>query len=187
MEPQYFVMVGEGQYPVMPIDTCPELPESWRLGRVVTPPGDLPLCYVLDTDYEGQPKAIYYEQAVPVMRDDVVQVLRDAGVDNIQFADAVLINPKTGQRLGNYKAYNIVGLVSAADMGQSTFLTPPDPTEPKVNFLGLNIDERRAAGLRLFRLEESPNAVVVHVSVKDALEQSGIPGIVFYGPGTWSG
>lgn len=183
----YFVMVGEGRHPIMPIARGPSLRGNWRLGRTIEAAVPQPLVYTLDSDYEGQPKPVYYEKAIPVMRDDVVAALTSAGVDNIQYFDAVLVNPATGQRHDNYKAYNIVGLVACADMGSSEVADPSSARMGDIDFQGLVIDEAKAAGHLLFRLAENVSAVVVHDSVKRAIEASGIPGFVFYGPGEWSG
>lgn len=184
----HVVMVGEGKSPFMPIARGPKLRPSWRLGRSVTPPAALPLTYTLDPDYPGRPKPMYDAEAVPVMCKDVAQALRDAGVDNMQYVPAVLVHPATGERFEDYLAYNIVGLVSAADLRLSAIMKPAEPAMPKIDFGGLVLDEVRIPdGLLIFRLSESPNAVVVHERVKRAIEASGIPGFVFYGPGTWSG
>ena len=38
---------------------------------------------------------MYYEKGIPVMRNDVIEALRKAGVDNIQYFDAVLRDPRS--------------------------------------------------------------------------------------------
>jgi Immunity protein family (Imm11) len=183
----YFVMVCEGEYPIMPIAKGPRVPGLWRSGRPLRVPVTPPLVYTLDRDYPGTPKAMYYEQAVPVMRADVIQVLRKAGVDNIEYFDAILENPLTGQPELDYKAFNIIGAVAAADMGASELMGTSSSTIGDVDFHALTLDESRTGGLLLFRLAEALNAIVVHESVRKAIEAAGIPGFVFYGPGTWSG
>lgn len=183
----YFVMVCEGAHPVMPIGSAPKISGSWRTGDFIAHSVPAPLVYTLDTDYEGAPKAMYYEESVPVMRDDVAAALADAGVDNIQYFPAILRNPKTGQEHRNYKAYNILGTVAAADMSASELMGTSDSDIGDVDFHALVIDETKTRGLLLFRLAEATNAVVVHRNVKERIEAAGIPGFVFYGPGEWSG
>ena len=183
----YFVMVGEGVHPIMPIARGPDFPGNWRMGTPITEAVPQPLTYTLDIEYEGLPKPMYYEESIPVMRDDVLAALTAAGVDNIQSFDAVLVNPETGQRYANYKAYNIVGLVACADMGASERMATTDSVIGDVDFRSLVIDERKTGGALLFRLAENVSAIVVHAQVRRAIEASGIPGFVFYGPGTWSG
>jgi hypothetical protein len=183
----YYVMVCEGKYPSMPISRVPEVTGHWRVGIPIVTDITVPLVYTLDTDYGGTPKAMYYEKSIPVMRDDVVSILASAGVENIQYFSAVLRNPKTGQEYGDYKSYNVIGLVSAADMQASEQMGTSLSTIGDVDFHALVIDEEKACGLLLFRLAEATNALVVHQKIKDAIDSSGIPGFVFYGPGEWSG
>jgi hypothetical protein len=125
------------------------------------------------------------------MRDDVIEALRKAGVDNIEYYDAILENPLTGQRLLNYKAFNIIGVVSAADMeasGMMGTLGTPGATMGIGDFFhSLVLDESRINGQLMFRLAEALGAIVVHESVGKAIEAAGIPGFVFYGSGEWSG
>jgi hypothetical protein len=183
----YYVMVGEGVHPVMPIASGPEFEGNWRRGQVITDPVPQPLVYQLNPRYGGTPKALFYEKAIPVMRDDVVAALTAAGVDNLQYFDAVLVNPATGEQHTNYKAYNIVGLVACAEMDASELAGTSESTVGSVDFRSLVIDESKTGGALLFRLAEDVSAVVVHEQVKRAIEASGIPGFVFYGPGEWSG
>lgn len=183
----YYVMVGEGRYPVMPIARGPGFEGNWRLGTPITDPVPQPLVYTLAPDYGGTPKPMYYEKAIPVLRDDVRDALARAGVDNIQYFDAVLVNPATGQEWRDYKAYNIVGLVACADMAASRLMGTGGARLGDVDFEALVIDESRTGGARLFRLAENVSAIVVDEAVKAAINASGIPGFVFYGPGEWSG
>lgn len=183
----YFVMVCEGKHPIMPIARGPKAPGRWRSGEPLTVAVTQPLVYTLNRAYPGTPKAMYYEQSVPVMRDDVIEALRGAGVDNIEYFDAILENPLTGQQELNYKAFNIIGAVAAADMGASELMGTSSSTIGDVDFHALTLDESRTGGLLLFRLAEKLGAIVVHESVRKAIEAAGIPGFVFYGPGEWSG
>lgn len=183
----YFVMVGEGKHPVMPIASGPEnLKGNWYLGRAITDAVPQPLVYTLDPDYGGKPKAMYGEKAIPVMRDDVIAALSGAGVDNIQYFDAVLKDPASGAEYRDYKAFNIVGLVACADPASQLMGTSP-ARMGDTDYAALVIDESKTGGALLFRMAENVSAIVVHERVKQAIEAAGIPGFVFYGPGEWSG
>jgi len=182
----HYVMVCEGTYPVMPIKEGPLL-GGWRLGIVISDLSPQPLRYTLNVDYEGDTKAMYQAEAVPLMRDDVIAALTKAGVDNVQYFDAVVVNPKTGDEYRNYKAFNIVGLVAAADMQQSRVMEGSTSTMGDVDFDELFIDETKARGHLFFRLAECISAIVVDEPVRGAIEAAEIPGFVFYGPGEWSG
>jgi hypothetical protein len=171
----------------MPIARGPEVGGNWRDGAVIREPVPEPLVYLLDPDYPGTPKPLYKECAIPVMRDDVADALRQGGVDNIQYFRAILRDPKSGREYSDYKAFNIVGVIACADMGTSELMGTSDSAMIDVDFSGLVIDESKTGGALLFRLGESVSAIVVHEKVKDSIEQRAIPGFVFYGPGEWSG
>lgn len=182
----YFVMVCEGKHPVAPINVSPRIP-GWMLGRVVDTPTELPLQYVLNPKYPGNPKAMYDEKSVPIMHDSVRAALEAAGVSNIQYFDAALSNPLTGEVRNDYKAFNIVGLVACADMAASQMMGTSSSTMGDADFHSLVIDESKTGGALMFRLAENISAIVVHKQVRDAISAAGLPGFVFYGPGEWSG
>ena len=183
----YYVMMAEGAHPIRPIAKGPEGMGNWRDGSPVGRRVPRPLVYTLRSGVAGDPKPMYYAEAVPVMRDDVVATLRRAGVQNIEYFDAVLEDPDNGREYGDYKAYNIVGLVACADAAASKLMDTNESDLLDMDFESLVIDESRTGGALLFRLAENVSAIVVHAQVKRAIEASGIPGFVFYGPGEWSG
>jgi hypothetical protein len=183
----YYVMTCEGLYPSAAIDQYPSLPGGpWMDGQVITFEVPQPLIYTLDPDYPGKPKPMYVG-TVPVMRDDLVEALNEAGVDNVQFFPAVLRNEKRKKDYANYQAFNVVGVISCADMTQSKRLTETDSEMIDVDFDQLVIDESKIGGALLFRLAEDVSAIVVHEKIKQHIEDRKIPGMTFYGPGEWSG
>ncbi len=186
--PMYFVMSGEGPTPAATIEDGPELDSTpWFSGALVDDEITAPLEYRLDPDYPGAMKPLYDEEGAPLIRLDLLDVLITAGVDNLQLFPAVIRDPSTGKNHENYKAFNVVGVVAAADMGQSDLMGTSDSTLVDVDFDRLVLDESKPQGLLLFRLAEAVNAIVVHASVRQKIEESGIDGIVFYGPGEWAG
>ena|SRR2546425_5903859 len=186
--PQYFVMSGEGLTPAALIAEGPDLPSSpWTFGTPVDDAIHEPLLYRLDPAYPGLLQTLYHEEGVPLMRDDLVEALHEAGVDNLQLFPAVVLDETTGTRHTNYKAFNVVGIVSCADKNQSVLMGTTDSEMIDVDFDRLFIDESKTQGALLFRLAEAVNAIVVHESVRKTIEERGIDGIVFYGPGEWAG
>ncbi|MBL8025522.1 MAG: hypothetical protein JNL74_03880, partial [Fibrobacteres bacterium] len=157
----YFVMVCEGKHPITPIRVCPHI-SGWMLGRVVEPPAKLPLHYELNSRHPGNPKAMYDEKSVPIMHDSVRAVLEWVGVSNIQYFDAVLSNPLSGEIRHDYKAFNIVGLVACADITASQTMGISSSRVGDTDFHGLVIDETKTDGTLLFRLAENISAIVVH-------------------------
>ena len=183
----YYVMTCESMYPARPIRKSPFFMRGpWFSGQPIAYPVPQPLAYELDPDYEGELKP-FYREAAPIMRRDLLDALAAAGIDNLQLFDAVVTDPKTGQTYTDYKAVNVIGAVSAADMAQSKRMGTGDSTMVDVDFDQLVIDEARPRGTLLFRLAESVGAIVVHDRVKSVIEARGIPGMTFYESGEWSG
>jgi hypothetical protein len=147
----------------------------------------IPLVYTLDPTRPGSISVMYSGEAYPVMRDDLVEALQAAGVDNLQLFPAVIRDPSSGAEHKNYKAFNIVGVVSAADVGRSVLADSSDSTMVDVDFDSLALDAERAHPFRMFRLAESVNAIIVDENVKAEVERRGIPGMNFYEPEYWSG
>ncbi len=187
-EPKYFVMRGEGPTPAALIAEGPHLRSSpWNGGTPIQDEIVEPLEYTLDPDYPGHLIPLYHEESVPLMRDDLVEALREAGVDNLQLFRAVVVDETTGVKHTNYKAFNVVGIIASADMERSKMMGTNDSEMVDLDFDRLVIDESKPQGTLLFRLGEAVNAIVVHASVKKKIEERGIDGIVFYGPGDWAG
>lgn len=195
METRYFVMSGEGPTPAAVIASEPDLPSAlWYRGALVAEKIADPLVYMLDPDCPGHLKPLYDELGAPLIRQDLLDVLISAGVDNLQVFPAVVWDPKSGVPHRMYRTFNVVGVVSAADMDQSRVLADGDPENPVPDentserpmidgeFDSLVVDESRASGMLLFRLAESVTTIVVHANVRRRIEESGIEGIEFYGP-----
>ena len=162
----YYVMECEGEYPITALDDAPDLDDPpWMHGSVVHPP-DCQLLYILDSEPSGNMKAMYDESEYPIMREDLIAALQAAGVNNLQLFDAVVRDPGTGKEYTNYKAFNIVGVVAAADMDASELMQTSSSTMIDVDFDSLVIDEEKAKPFKLFRLAESVNAIIVSNNVR---------------------
>jgi len=187
----YYVMVGEGVYPTLPVAEEPHLPGGpWYHGHKLKITVPIPLEYVLDIEEEPNSniRTFFDCESVPAMHNSLLEALQSAGVDNLELFPAHITNPNTGEVHKDYHAFNVLGLVSATDLENSTLMNKSDTvTLLDTDFDSLVIDEEKTMGFRLFRLAENCSAIVVSEEVKVAIEERGIPGIVFYGPGEWSG
>ena len=182
----FYVMGCEGIFPSTALGTRPTLPRGpWMTGQRITYDVRTPLEYGLDPDYPGEMLPMY-KSAAPLMRADLLAALADAGVDNLQLFDAVLRDLK-GNENKEYKAVNVVGVVAAADLGNSRMMGTTDSTLVDADFHRLAFREKIPTDLLLFRLAESVNAIVVHDRVKRRIERAGIPGMTFYASDEWSG
>ena len=181
------MLVCNGVYPSAVIDHGPDMDDApWNLGVMIAQDFPVPLHYVLEAE-PGNVKAMYDEVAYPIMRNDLIEALQAAGVDNLQFFDAIVEEPKTGTKRTDYKAFNIVGTVAAADMGKSVLMGTSDSKMIDVDFESLMIDETKASPFLLFRLAESVSAIIVSEVVKNEVERRNIPGMDFFDPADWSG
>jgi hypothetical protein len=184
---KYYVMTCEGLYPNSTLGRPPRLPRGpWMTGQAITYAVPQPLRYTLDAKYPGKLRPLY-ESNAPLMRRDLLDALDAAGVDNLQLFDVVLADPNNQAEHQDYKAVNIVGLVSAADMERSVRMGISDSELIDADFDRLVFDEKRPAGLLLFRLAENAGAIVVHEKVKNVIEERKIPGMTFYASGEWAG
>jgi hypothetical protein len=182
----FYVMGCEGIFPSTALGKRPTLPRGpWMTGQRITYDVPTPLEYALDPDYPGELLPMY-KSAAPLMRADLLTALADAGVDNLQLFDAVLRDLK-GNANKDYKAVNVVGVVAAADLGNSRMMGTTDSTLVDADFQRLAFREQVPTDLLLFRLAESVNAIVVHDRVKRRVERAGIPGMTFYASDEWSG
>jgi hypothetical protein len=129
----------------------------------------------------------FFPTAIPLMSVRMLDMLAKAGVDNIESFEATLLDKNGKPAPEEFRAVNIIGRVSCADLDASD-CECDDPDDPVgVDFDSLVIDEERADGHIFFRLHEAVNGVVVHDSVRQALEPLNLRGIVFVNPEDWIG
>jgi hypothetical protein len=186
----HYIINCEGVYPVAYIKkTHREHLErdSWINGDIITFPVPEPILYDLDPKRPGKPKVLYDATPIPLMHITLLEAFKAAGVDNLQTYDAVLRDTENGVEYKDYKAFNVVGKIAAADMGDSTMMGTSDSTMIDADFDGLVLDEAKCAGKLLFRLAENITAIIVDERVKVEVEERGIKGIFFYASGRWSG
>jgi hypothetical protein len=189
----YYVMVGEGSYPVAAIEEIRRehlKRKSWLDGTYLDLDIPEPIIYELEEDeYDEVPNIRPLSKGLPIpfMHNTLYEALRAAGVDNLQVFDAVIIDKKRGIEYRDYKAFNIVGTVAAADLGGSTMMGTSESDLIDVDFDRLVLDEKKCAGFLLFRLAENITAIIVSEAVKNEVERRGIKGIFFYASGEWSG
>ena len=155
--------------------------DSWLLGRRFAVAPETPVTAPIVTGYERADQLDYFGTP-PIMSERFHQALVDAGVDNLDVYDAVLTGDDPKIRYEGYKAFNIIGLIKAADRTRTRFSPDNASRSIDASIETLVIDPENARGLRMFRLAEYSGAVIVHESVKCALEKYAFPHIVFQDP-----
>lgn len=123
---------------------------------------------------------------LPIMSRRLLTALQRAGVDNLETFPVRLLDSRTGVVLSDdHVAFNIVGVASVMDEEGTRY----EGERPWVagNILSLSVDEARARGLLMFRLAEAVNGIVVHHTLKAAVEAAGIDTLSFIEPSQWAG
>ena len=163
---------------------------DFDIGKFIQPDMvDGPLEYTLkkinpNSEDHGPYKPAYLRDAYPLFRLDLIDAMKKCGVDNIQAFDVIVMDPETGTAIDDYKAVNIVGLISAANMEESIATVHQNPPLIDVEFDELVIDEDKAKGALLFRLAESTGTIIVHKNVRDCLIEQGFDkDLAFFDPG----
>jgi len=134
---------------------------------------DLPYRFEMSVAEGQTPKLYGWYPGSDLMQQRLVDVLRSAGVDNLQTFPAVIKREDNGEDVPGYVVVNIVGRISCAVLGQSD----TSPLADVYYFNDLTIDPRRTQGMLMFRLDESPMVVLVHEKVAKAIEAAGFLGV----------
>ncbi len=162
---------------------------DWQDGQALTEEErNFPVPIEIDFDpfrgYSGPPIEMR-DVCIPIMSLRLAEAIAAAGIDNVDFFPARLRNTATGETF-DYRAYKIIGLVAAADLGKSEWTSYDGKPVADVSFETLALDESKPRGLGMFRLAENVSAVVVHERVKQAIESRGINTIEFVKPEDWA-
>jgi hypothetical protein len=155
------------------IGESPNLPIPWRMGIPYGDPLPDPIRCSL-SPHAGPDMPDLFLTGTPCFSDRLLAALDAAGVDNVVRYNAELVDP-SGRVYTDYKAVNIVGAVSCADLERSEFLDVLEP--PLMEFTHLVLDEARARDLPMFRLAESTLWILVAERVKRALDDAGLLGV----------
>ena len=105
-----------------------------------------------------------------------IEVLAQLDVTNIQYFDAAVTYEPTGAKV-SYKVANVIGLVEGLNREKSDLML-----SPKGNVLEIArmcLAEERLVGQKIFRLQEDSMLVIVHKSIKEAVERAGLNGFMF--------
>nr|QKW94282.1 hypothetical protein [Myxococcus xanthus] len=105
-----------------------------------------------------------------------IELLTGLGVDNVQYFDADVVYEPTGQKLP-YKVANVVGIVNGLDLNQSDVVMSGRGNVLQIKEMCL--DEDKLQGQKICRLREDIMLIVVHKSIKEAVEQAALTGFMF--------
>ena len=136
-----------------------------------------------DSSDHGPEMPEYFKGTIPLFRDDLLEAMKSAGVDNLDLYGVALTDPDSGRVHTNYKAANIVGVVAAADMGKSKATVHTGGPVIDVEFDTLVVDDGKPRGALIFRLAEATGTILVHERLRDHLLAKGYDKLEFLDPG----
>ena len=160
--------------------------KSWLLGARFAVAIDEPIELEWDPKTKGARKS-YYNVTIPLMTRRLLSALQGSGVDNIDPYAVRIRDSASGELDDGYVAINVLGAVAAADLMLSRYEDPSGLGRADLDFDSVVLAPEQARGLLLFRLAECVTALVVHVSVREALEAAGGFGLAFIPPEEWIG
>jgi len=104
------------------------------------------------------------------------KTLDGAGVDNIQYVPAEIVDTVAKKTYAGYFVANIIGVVDCIDMARSQ-LTMRAALPDKIRDINeLHIDEKRAAEQPVFRLARKSSIILVNEGVKKAIDKAKLKG-----------
>ncbi|MFC1610270.1 hypothetical protein ACFL6C_04880 [Myxococcota bacterium] len=136
--------------------------------------GQVPSPIVFATNHSAaDPPKGMHGRIVPVMSDELIGALQQAGVSNLQCFAAELRSNIDGTVWNNYQAVNVIGLIACADLDRSEYTgiidRPGEWSLPLMAFEDLKIDPARSRDALLFRLAEDPTVIIVAGGVVESL------------------
>lgn len=133
--------------------------------------------------YQGPPPD-YYDDSISLMSPRLAEVLKQTGIDNIQFFPATIFYRGTDIQYDWY-AFNIVGLISAVNLKDSNISNRDGDLLINSSIDGFTIDPTKVRDQLLFRLAENVMTTVVSDVVKNAVDKAGINTFVFSSTQDW--
>lgn len=109
----------------------------------------------------------------------LVDVLHNAGVDNIDYYSCRIVNELTGTIYRTHKAANILDEIYCLDK-ESSDLEIGEMEPHEIWYIhNLKLLEDRLGDALMFRMGEDQSIVLVHETVKEKVEAANISGVIF--------
>jgi hypothetical protein len=164
--------------------TAPQDPtttETWMSGVKFSKPPAEPVLVRIKKGYESADLLDFFGPST-LISNRLHAALLSAGVDNLDVYDAVIRSFDNSVEHKDYKAFNLVGVIRAADMTKSEFSAELPSRLYDASIQKLEIDPNKTRGALMFRLAEYVGAVIVHERVKRAIEDAGLSTVTFSAP-----
>jgi len=161
----YFTLINDLKYESSFVVNEPDnLPMKFDLmsGVEMNVPISLPLVYTTNAK-KGDALRAFLKGSNTLVSSEFLDLLKKAGVTNLQTFPAVIKSTEDGYVWDNYFGLNILGVIECADLGKSTY----DEIMPgHYSFDELVIDTVKIPdGSLMFRLKEHVPTIIIHRSV----------------------
>jgi len=130
-------------------------------GSIITEQLDDPMVFTTNAK-SGESPPDFWGKGMPVMSKKFLDLLEEAGVDNLQKFPAIIQSNKDDSVWGNYFVVNILGLIKCVDFSKSKY---KELFPGHFRFSELAIDVKIPKGALLFRLQENPGTILIDKSV----------------------
>jgi len=156
------------------IDVVPVTEVPWTMGMYWDEPVKQPISLVIDAD-SGEQMPDAFLLGIPLFSTRLLDLLTSLGVDNIQTYDAIITDPRTNISFDNYKAVNIVGLVSCANLEESEYIEGSGA--PLMYFDRLVLNKDIPTDLHMFRLAESAGTILISAAIAKKIISNKLTGM----------
>jgi hypothetical protein len=147
--------------------------------RFLRPLPELELHFNVAGDFVLTDDLIIRQRRCLVHSHRLIEVLRRVGVDAIDYHECRLVNDASGIAYRTHQAANLLDVIYCIDPALSE-LEMDDEEPNEIWYIHrLKLIEARLGDSLMFRLGERRNTVIVHESIKHAVEREGLSGPVF--------
>lgn len=131
----------------------------------------IPVQFEIDLDSDGRRMPTLFTTPALIVRREFHELLVGAGVDNLDAYPALIQNTESGEQIQDYVVLNILGNISAADLGAN----PGFELGPGIRVLDEPVLRREAVrDALMFRLAEDPIQIVVAEKIAQKIRAAGL-------------
>jgi uncharacterized protein DUF1629 len=147
--------------------------------RIITKLPEMEIRYAADAQSTLTDDLVIRKRRCLVHSNRLADSLRRAGVDSIDYYPCRLVNQRTGAIDGWYQVANLLDVIFCLDFERSELDIDDEEPNEIWSIDRMKLREERLGDSLMFRLGERRKTVIVHDSVKAAIERDGLTGPVF--------
>ncbi|MDW5289554.1 imm11 family protein [Formosa sp. PL04] len=143
-------------------------------GKVLPQPGELNIQL---SPRSGNRRGCIIGGIVPLFHKNFIAKLKELNIDNVQYFPVNMHGP-TDMVEKAYSLANIIGLVDAVDIENSTFDEEIPGIRPTL--YSFTIDQEKVKGLRIFRILHAPSLIIIDETLYKELTEFKAPSVLMY-------